>query len=151
MVENPDAVSVVGAFASGATLTALFSGAIKNGEPCLTVHGDRGSVTCRPNAPGIRLRRGEEDTHYVVCESERGTWRVERDFVDAVRGGVKGKPSFEDGVGYMAVTEAVMKAARSGAREEVPVSVIGGEGRGGLGRRRAACSVECDCWGGICA
>lgn len=118
-VENPDSLSVAGAFASGATLTALFSGAVPNGDPHMIVHGERGSLMCRPQGATIRLRRAGEYSEYDVPDAERGTWSVEHDFVDAVRRGEKGTPSFEDGARYMAVTRAIIDAARSGSRVAV--------------------------------
>lgn len=118
-VQNPDSISVVGTFASGATLTALFSGAIRNGEPHMIVHGDQGSLICSPQSASIHLRRGDEHAKYDVPEAERGIWRVEQDFVDAVRHGEKGTPSFDDGARCMAVTRAITDAARLGTRVTV--------------------------------
>jgi len=55
-----------------------------------------------------------------VPESQRGGWRVEEDFVDSIR---TGKPvvltSFEEGMRYMAFTEACHVSARTGRRIEV--------------------------------
>jgi predicted dehydrogenase len=52
-----------------------------------------------------------------IRPGERGEWRVEAEFVDAIR---KGTPvvlnDFRTGVGYMAFTDAVVRAARSGRR-----------------------------------
>ncbi len=53
---------------------------------------------------------------------QRGGWRVEADFVDAVR---EGKPvthtSFDDGVKYMQFTEAVQRSMEQGRRIELPL------------------------------
>lgn len=119
VVDNPDALSVTGTFASGATVTALFSSAVPNGAPHMIVHGDRGSLVCWPHEAKVRLRQDGKDDEYDVPEAEQVAWRVERDFVDAVRQGVKGHPSFGDGARYMAVTRAIVDAARSGSRVTV--------------------------------
>jgi predicted dehydrogenase len=120
-VESPDAVTVVGAFEQGATLTALFSGAVRGGQPRLVVHGSRGTLTCWPQSAAVELRRdgGDDGDPTEVPADERGTWTVEADFVEAVRQGRKGRPSFADGVRYMALTQAVLDAAASGERVAV--------------------------------
>ena len=53
---------------------------------------------------------------------EQGGWRVEADFVDAIR---DGKPvthtSFEEGAKYMEFTEAVNVSVAEGRRVELPL------------------------------
>ena len=58
----------------------------------------------------------------VVPPERQGGWRVEADFVDAIR---DGRPvthtSFADGVKYMEFTEAVAISRAAGRRVELPL------------------------------
>jgi predicted dehydrogenase len=54
------------------------------------------------------------DEFYDVAE-----WRVEQDFIDAVRGGAAYRPDFHDGLKYMQVIDAVYEAAQSGCAVEL--------------------------------
>lgn len=56
----------------------------------------------------------EEDIYDVTH------WRVEQDFVDAIRDGADYYPTFEDGLQYMEVIQAVYDAAATGRAVTVP-------------------------------
>lgn len=121
-VESPDAVTAIGTFEQhAATLTALFSGAVRGGQPRLVVHGSQGTLTCWPDNATIELLHhgATDDGRFEVPQQQRGTWTAEADFVHAVRTGRKGTPSFADGVRYMAFTQAVLDAAACGKRVRV--------------------------------
>jgi predicted dehydrogenase len=115
-VEEPDTVGVVGRFASGASLVGIFSGAAGEGESYLTVHGTRASLKCLPNSATLELREDGHVRLITVPPAEQVRWSAERDFVDAVRHGTQPRPSFRDGVDYMALTHAIREAARTGSR-----------------------------------
>jgi predicted dehydrogenase len=57
-------------------------------------------------------RRGDEKLGTIeIAPSEEGGWRVEEDFIDAIRGeGTVELTRFEDGVKYMEFTEAVSRS-----------------------------------------
>jgi predicted dehydrogenase len=58
----------------------------------------------------------------AIPETEAGGWRVEEEFVNAIRGReVVTHTSFEDGVKYMEFTEAVARAMASGAAVALPL------------------------------
>ncbi|MBE1441297.1 Gfo/Idh/MocA family protein [Paenibacillus sp. OAS669] len=118
-VELPDSVTVLGQFARGPLLTALFTGAVQGGQSQLTIYGSKGTLTCYPERTQLALHTGGEERKLEVPEAQRKEWTVERDFIQAVRGGTKGSPSFTDGVRYMAFTQAVMDSIRTGQRVEV--------------------------------
>ena len=53
---------------------------------------------------------------------KQGTWRVEEEFVNAIRGKEKVVlTSFEDGVRYMEFTEAVTRSAQTGQAVSLPL------------------------------
>ena len=58
-----------------------------------------------------------------IPDSKRGSWNVERDFVDGIRTGKKpGLTDFETGVRYMQFTEAVSTALQTGQAVSIPNS-----------------------------
>ncbi|WP_259619300.1 Gfo/Idh/MocA family protein [Paenibacillus doosanensis] len=118
-VELPDSVTVIGRFARGPQLTALFSGAVQGGTPQLSIHGSRGTLTCYPEASYLLLRTAEGEKRLDVPADRIKEWTVERDFIEAVRQGRKGDPSFRDGAKYMAFTQAVADSIRTGGRVAV--------------------------------
>jgi predicted dehydrogenase len=116
----PDLVTVLCTFASGAEGVLEFSGVnALGGADHLEVYGDVGTMTYDFGSDLIRAGRvGDRALHAVELPPElEGEWRVEEDFLAAVksRGRVRPHPSFEDGVAYMRVVQAV---ADSRARNE---------------------------------
>ncbi|MCX7030328.1 MAG: hypothetical protein NTU62_09435 [Spirochaetes bacterium] len=67
-------------------------------------------------------RRGEEGLREIVVPAgERIGWRVEREFIGAIRGGEPVRlTTFAEGVRTMDFTEAVAVSARTGRRVELP-------------------------------
>jgi len=118
-VELPDAVTFTGQFASGALLTALFSGSAAGGQKRMEIHGTKSSLVCYPAEPYYIIRDESGEERIDVPLHERKLWTVERDFITAIRQGSKGSPSFPDGVRYTALTQAVINSVTSGKREEV--------------------------------
>lgn len=80
------------------------------------LYGDQGTlrVDCT-DMSNNRLyggRKGDAElTEIEIADSERGSWRVEEEFVSAIRGHEEiTRTSFEDGVKYMEFTEAVNRS-----------------------------------------
>lgn len=67
-------------------------------------------------------KRGDDRLQTVeIPPEERSEWRVEEDFIDAIRGGAPvSLTTFQDGWRYMAFTQAVEESRQSGAMEVVP-------------------------------
>ena len=75
---------------------------------------------------GIRIlggRRGDETlTEIAVPEDKRGGWRVEEEFINAIRGTeIVTHTGFVDGVKYMEFTDAVTRAWQSGEKVNLPL------------------------------
>ena len=63
-------------------------------------------------------------TEIPIDPSDQGYWRVEEEFINAIRGIEKvTHTSFADGVKYMDFTEAVTRSFRSGRSVDLPLSV----------------------------
>lgn len=116
----PDLLTVLCSFANGAEGVLEFSGV--NGlapSDRLEIYGNLGALTYDFGSDQISAGLvGDRALHAVELTPElEGGWRVEEDFIAAVksRGRVRPHPDFEDGVKYMRVVQAV---ADSRARAE---------------------------------
>jgi len=116
----PDLLTVLCSFENGAEGVLEFSGinALAQGDR-LEIYGSAGTMTYDFNSDVIQAGKlGDRALHVVDLPPElEGEWRVEEDFLAAVKskGRVRPYPTFEDGVRYMRVVQAV---ADSRARNE---------------------------------
>jgi predicted dehydrogenase len=123
-VKIPDHLDVLAETEGGASLRMQVS-AVTGLAPSpreAWLFGSEG--TLRVEADTRRLfgaRRGDGGLREIVVRpEERIGWRVEREFVGAIRGGEPVRLStFADGVRYMEFTEAVAISARTGRRVEL--------------------------------
>jgi predicted dehydrogenase len=116
----PDLLTVLCSFASGAEGVLEFSGVNALGvSDHVEVYGNGGTMIYDFGTESLRAgKAGEKQLSVMEPTPElAGEWRVEEDFLAAVKskGRMKPHPSFEDGVGYMRVVQAV---ADSRARNE---------------------------------
>src|SRR5262245_12387069 len=83
--------------------------------------------TLRFEQDGNRLsgaRKGETEFRPIDVPKEKlGSWRVEEEFIGAIRGEEPVRlTTFEDGVRYMEFTEAVHRSSAEGRRIHLPLS-----------------------------
>jgi len=122
-VDVPETLGVVAQMECGATAVYHLSSVTRLGAGgAFELHGTRGALSLQESGTWVA---GPEDAQFrklVIPEEKKGGWRVEQDFVDAIR---EGKPvthtSFSDGVKYMAFTEAVQISIQEGRRVELPL------------------------------
>jgi predicted dehydrogenase len=116
----PDLLTVLCSFENGAEGVLEFSGinALAQGDR-LEIYGSAGTMTYDFSSDVLQAGKvGDRALHVVDVSPElEGEWRVEEDFLAAVKskGRVRPHPTFEDGVRYMRVVQAV---ADSRARNE---------------------------------
>src|SRR6266699_315759 len=116
----PDLLTVLCSFENGAEGVLEFSGvnALAEGDR-LEIYGSAGTLTYDFTSDVVQAGKlGDRALHVVDLPPElEGEWRVEEDFLAAVKskGRVRPHPTFEDGVRYMRVVQAV---ADSRARNE---------------------------------
>ncbi len=116
----PDLLTVLCAFDNGAEGVLEFSGidALPPGDR-VEIYGSTGTLTYDFDTDVVQAGKiGDRGLHVVELPSELETdWRVEEDFLAAVKskGRVRPHPTFEDGLRYMRVVQAV---ADSRARNE---------------------------------
>ena len=67
-------------------------------------------------------RKGDSELSVLdIPESEQAAWRVEEEFINAIRGKESiTHTNFYDGVKYMEFTEAVTRSAQSGEKIVLP-------------------------------
>jgi predicted dehydrogenase len=116
----PDLLTVLCSFENGAEGVLEFSGinALAQGDR-LEVYGSAGTMIYDFSSDVVQAGKvGDRALHVVDLPPElQGEWRVEEDFLAAVKskGRVRPHPTFEDGLRYMRVVQAV---ADSRARNE---------------------------------
>ena len=124
-VRIPEHIDVVGDLACGAQLHIQVSNvAGLAGAPEVYVFGSNGTL----RFSGNRLYGGQKDDTELneidIPDAEAGAWRVEEEFVNAIRGEeVITHTDFETGVKYMEFTEAVTRSMQSGAAVPLPLDI----------------------------
>ena len=91
------------------------SGAVRYPSDLIEVYGSNGSLRYNVRADLLSGARAGEDFIPVAIRPEEKydvrNWRVEEDFIRAIREGFDYHPNFEDGLRYMQVLEAVYESA----------------------------------------
>ena len=116
----PETVQLTAEMESGALAVFHHSSvAAFSGSPRVEIYGSEGTLVLDiPREKVLGARLGDDDLNEIEIPPElEGGWRVERDFIESIR---EGKPvtltPFEEGVRYMAFTEAVHVSALTGRR-----------------------------------
>ena len=122
-MSKPDHLNVVASMACGAQLHLFISSVCgPAGEPEVMLWGSEATL-CLVGSQFLVCHRGQtEFSEIEIPEGEAGQWRVEEEFVDAIRGcGEISHTSFEDGVKYMEFTEAVWRSLTGGCAISLPL------------------------------
>ncbi|MEM7128663.1 MAG: Gfo/Idh/MocA family oxidoreductase [Chloroflexota bacterium] len=127
-VRIPEHLDIIGEMDCGAQLHMQCSTVTGlAGTTNAYLYGDQGTLFVdATNAQDNKLyggRRGDDELKEIeIPESERGSWRVEEEFVAAIRGEEEiTRTSFEDGVKYMEFTEAVNRSMAEGRTVALPL------------------------------
>jgi len=125
-VERPDSVHVLSDLPSGATCLYHLSGAMRFGPGFqIQLYGTKGVLKCvlAPEEKLFGAQTAEEQMQLIEIPAEKqGGWRVEEEFVNAIRGRESIQfTTFAAGVRYMEFTEAVARSADSGSAVELPL------------------------------
>jgi predicted dehydrogenase len=121
-IDVPQVVSITGRLASGAVINEYFSGVVADRSTptnLLTIHGLGGTLRYGFGRT-IELAGASQTLREVEVPAElQRDWRVECDFVEAVRAAKTGRPwsvspDFNEALAYMRKVEAVHVSAASG-------------------------------------
>ncbi len=122
VVEIPDHLEVTADMACGALLHLQQSTVMPFNEgEGIWLFGDEGVLRFHEGKLW-GARKGEEALKEIeIPENERGGWRVEEEFIGAIRGEEKVRlTTFEEGARYMAFTGAVNRSLANGGTVRVP-------------------------------
>lgn len=122
-VEVPDQLLINTRMKAGFPVQYVFSSVTPNGGDFIEVYGTKAALRYDVAKDVLFAAKQGELFAPVVIEPkdayDERNWRVERDFIEAVRHGAEYHPNFDDGLRYMAVIQAVFDSIASGARVEV--------------------------------
>jgi predicted dehydrogenase len=122
-IRIPDHVDVLAELSCGATARMVFSAVTGLGSaPGVWLHGSEG--TLHYDLPSDSLHMGQRHDAALkevnIPAEQAGYWRVEEEFINAIRGLEKVKlTTFEDGLKYMQFTEAVHRSCSLGVKVAV--------------------------------
>jgi predicted dehydrogenase len=122
-VKVPDHADILTELPGGAIAHMRFSAVTALAPPAeVWIFGTEGTLRLEADAKRLSgARKGESALKEIpIPKEKRIGWRVEEEFVNAIRGREKiTHTSFEDGVRYMEFTDAVTKSAASGQAVDV--------------------------------
>jgi predicted dehydrogenase len=123
-VRVPEHVDLIADMACGVQAHLQFSSVTGlAGPPSAWLFGSKGTLRFSDNKLWGGQRGDKELQEIAIPDDEAGGWRVEEEFVNAIRGREPvTHTTFDDGVKYMAFTEAVARSLASGA--EVPIALL---------------------------
>jgi predicted dehydrogenase len=122
-VKIPDHIEILATLRDGAVARLRFSSVAALGPPAeVWIFGSDGTLRLEAEAKRLSAaRRGDKELREIaIPPAQRVGWRVEEEFVNAVRGREKvSRTTFEDGVRYMEFTDAVAMSAALGRAADV--------------------------------
>ncbi len=126
-VGTPDSVHVLTELPGGARGIYHLSGVTHHAPPMqIRLFGSKGTLQylCAPDDRLLGARSGDGELAEILVPVEKqGGWRVEADFIDAIRGDKSIQfTDFATGVRYMEFTEAVARSADSGRAIALPLT-----------------------------
>ena len=122
-VRIPDHIDIIADMACGGQAHIQVSNVTGFGEPAsATIYGSEGTLRFSEDIL-TGGRRGDDGLSEIeVPAHEAGGWRVEEEFISAIRGHEEiTHTDFRTGVKYMEFTEAVYRSRRSGAAVDLPL------------------------------
>ncbi len=132
-VGTPDSVQVAAVLENGARATYHFSGVTPFGQEMgIHLYGTEGTLhydlqTDRIRGASVRQGmqpgRADELVEMPIPSEKEGGWRVEEEFVEAIRTGAPVRfTDFATAVGYMEFTEAVARSAEQEEPVDLPLT-----------------------------
>ena len=119
----PDHIDILGTLRGGGVAHLRFSAVTALAPQSeVWIFGSEGTLRLEADAKRVSGgRRGDKELKEIpIPKEKRIGWRVEEEFVNAIRGLEKiSRTNFEDGVRYMEFTDAVAKSAASGQTVDV--------------------------------
>ena len=125
LVDIPDSIHVLTELPRNARGVYYLSGVAYHGpEPQIHLYGSKGTIKCMfaPRDRVFAADSSEEQLREVVLQGDSNGWRVEEDFIEAIRGRKRIEfTDFETGVRYMEFTEAVWPSSETSKGVTIPL------------------------------
>jgi predicted dehydrogenase len=134
-VGTPDSIQALAVLENGARAVYHLSGVVAHGQgTCIELFGSKGTLDY--DLLGDRLWGSKEPAQgkktgatgsrvlneIPIPPEKAGEWRVEADFVEAIRGDAPVRfTDFQTGTRYMEFTEAVARSAQEGVPIDLPL------------------------------
>lgn len=122
-IEIPDQILAMARMHSGVPVQYTMNAAVPNGSDRIEIYGSEKTLVYEVFADKLSwLANGTMTPVEIMPEDayDVKTWRVEEDFIRGIREpGFKYYPSFEDGLQYMKVVQAIYDSVASGAKVAV--------------------------------
>jgi len=116
----PDQILFHTEMRAGFPIQYAFSGVVFHGTDEIEVYGSKATLRYDVAADILLgARAGEPFAPVLIAPQDAydvKNWRVEQDFISAIRHGTEYHPNFDDGLRYMQVIQAVFDSAASGLR-----------------------------------
>jgi predicted dehydrogenase len=122
----PDSVTALTTFENGAQGVWQVGAVAHHAPPeTLELYGSAGTIVLQANQDWILAgAAGDSQLRRIEVPAELvNPWRVERNFIAAVRDGASVQTSFGDGLKYMELVEAVHRAHTAGSLVRLPLTV----------------------------
>lgn len=113
-VRVPDQILFNTTMESGIPVQYTFSGIVSGGRDTIAIYGTKGALHYDVASDSLVFASQYGETRVAVLPEDIydvANWRVERDFIDAIRKDAPYHPNFEDGLRYMQVIQAVFDSA----------------------------------------
>ncbi len=122
-VEIPDQITANTTLANDLPAQYAISTISGVASDVIDIYGTAGALHYNVNDDILAIKRDGTSSLVTVRPEEAydvDNWRVEQDFVNAIRDGIPYHPDFADGLRYMRVLQATYDSATSGTRIDVP-------------------------------
>ena len=129
-VSIPDQIDVIYSLAGGGNVNLSMSSVSGPfSEPMdLWIYGSKGTIRIRSKGPNELpvvegASKGEKSLSAIkIPEEKQGKWRVEEEFINAIRGKEQiTRSNFVDSLKYMEFTDAVQESCQTGSRIYLPL------------------------------
>jgi len=122
-VHIPDQIAANTILHNNVPAQYVISGVSGIADDTIDVYGDRGALHYEVSSDYLFIRHDgalELVRPQPTEEYDLDNWRVEEDFVRAIREGIPYHPDFADGLRYMRVLQAIYDSSASGRHIELP-------------------------------
>jgi predicted dehydrogenase len=111
-VEIEDDVIITGGLKNGGSFNYHFGFANHTPSESIEIYGTDGTIVFHFDKDILQIaKRGEELKSFEIAPNMKKEWQVEHNFIQQIKTGKKQEATFEEGLAYMAFTQAISDSA----------------------------------------